>query len=228
MTRRKTEEKNMTQKKALKGLRILYPIWMVVGMFSIMYIPSKFITLDAGETARNIIENQLLFKFGVVGSLLTQLLFIFAVIMLYHLFKSVSRMCTLNMLIFFLVSVPIAMVATLGQIAALKLALENQSLMMLFLDLNNQGIIIASIFWGLWLFPLGNLIRQSGYFPKAIGTAVMIGGAGYLFGSFAQLLFANAEKIMPLFDFLTLGEMVFIFWLIIKGAKLPTEKQVKR
>ena len=211
----------MTQKEALKGLRILYPIWIVVGMFSLMYVPSRFITEDATRTANNILSNELLFRFGIAGSLFSQLLFIFAVILLYHLFKSVSRVCTLNMLIFALVSVPIAMISTLGQIAAFELAGSNNELMMFFLNLNKQGIIIASIFWGLWLFPLGNLIRQSGYFPKFIAFAVMIGGVGYFFGSFAQLLMASPEKIMPVFEILTLGEMVFIFWLIIKGARLP-------
>ena len=48
------KSKYMTQKEAVKGLRILYPIWMVVGMFSIMYVPSKLITLDAGQTAKKI------------------------------------------------------------------------------------------------------------------------------------------------------------------------------
>lgn len=216
----------MTPKQALKILRILYPIWMIFGAFSLMYVPAKLIATDTGETARNILANQLLFKFGIVGSLLTQLLFIFTVIMLYHFFKSVSKMCTLNMLVFSLVSVPIAMVSTLGLIAALKLAPSDESLMMLFLSLYKQGIFIASIFWGLWLLPLGNLARQSGYFPKFIGPLLMIAGAGYFFGSFAQLLLSSPEKIMPLFDFLTLGEIVFIFWLLIKGAKLPAESEI--
>lgn len=216
----------MNQKDALKGLRILYPLWMLAGMFSLAYVPAKLITLDAGETARNILSNQLLFKFGIVGSLFTQLLFIFTVILLYHLFKSVSQMCTMNMLIFSLVSVPIAMVSSLGLIAALGLALTNEALMMLFVNLNNQGIVIASIFWGLWLLPLANLVRQSGYFPKFVSIALFVAGAGFFFGSFAQLLFTNSANIRPIFDFMTLGEMVFILWLIIKGANLPVENKL--
>jgi len=213
----------LTQKDAVKSLRILYSIWVVVGIFSLMYVPSKIITTDAGQIAKNIIENELLFKFGIVGSLVSSLLFIFVVIMLYHLFKSVSRMCTLNMMVFALVSVPIAMISTLGLIMALELAPSNESLMIMFLNFNDQGIIIASIFWGLWLFPLGNLIKKSGYFPRYVGPAVMLGGLGYLFGSFAKLLLNDAEKIMWLFDLLTFGEMVFIVWLIIKGANLTVK-----
>lgn len=211
----------MKQKEALKGLKILYPIWMVVGMFSLVYVPSKLITEDAARTANNILGNELLFRFGIIGSLLAQLLFIFTVIMLYYLFRSVSKVCARNMLVFSLVSVPIAMVSALGQIGALKLAGSDNELMMLCIYLSEQGIVIASIFWGLWLFPLGNLVRISGYFPKFIGLSIIIGGIGYFFGSFAQLLIPNFEKIISIFEILTLGEIVFIFWLIIRGAKLP-------
>lgn len=211
----------MTQKQALKGLRILYPVWIAAGIFSFLYVPSKIVAPEAAQTAKNIIENEWLFKLGIAGGLFAQLLFIFAVIMLYHLFKTVSKMCTLNMIVFALVSVPIAMTSALGQIAALELAGNDDALMMTFINLNKQGIVIASIFWGLWLFPLGNLIRQSGYFPKFIGPAVIIGGMGYFLGAFVQLFVSNSEKFMPIFDILTLGEMVFIFWLIAKGAKLP-------
>jgi len=211
----------MNQKEALKNLRILYPIWMLLGMFSLMYVPSKLIVEDAGQTATNILANEMLFKSGIAGSLFTHLLFIFAVILLYHLFKSVSRTCSMNMLVFALVSVPIAMVATLGQVAALELASSDETLMMFFLHLSDQGIIIASIFWGLWLLPLGNLVRLSGYFPKFIGYALMVACAGYFLGSFAQILMERPETVMSIFELLTFGEMIFIFWLIIRGAKLP-------
>jgi hypothetical protein len=214
----------MDQKTALKGLRIIYPAWMVLGIFSMLYIPSKFIADDAGETARRIMDNEQLFRFGIAAGLLTQLFFIFTVILLYHFFNNVSRMCVMNLMVFALVSVPIAMVSALGYISALKLAPDNSSLMMVFLDLNAKGTIIASIFWGLWLLPLGNLVRQSGYFPKFLAPALFIGGAGYFFGAFAQLLLADPDKIMPLFDLMTLGEIVFILWLVLRGAKLPDER----
>lgn len=217
----------MTQKQALLGLRILYPMWMVVGIFSLAYVPAEIISEDVVQTANNILNKELLFRLGIAGSLFAQLLFVFTVIALFHFFKSVNKVCVLNMVILSLVSVPIAMVSVLGQIAGLKLAGNDNELMLLFLNLSEQGLIIASIFWGLWLFPLGNLIRQSGYFPKIIGPAVMVGGVGYFLGAFVQLIVPNAEKIMPLFEILTLGEVVFIFWLIFKGAKLPEANMKK-
>lgn len=212
----------ISQQKAVTILRFLYPIWAIVGMFSIMYVPSKLIVLtDATTTASNILSNELLFRLSIVGSLFTQLIFIIAVLLLYKLFKTVNKDYSRLMVIFALVGVPIAMLNTLNSIAALQL-LNNPELMMFFLDLNFHGIMIATIFWGLWLFPLGYLIYKSGYFPKIIGISVILAGFGYLLDSLIHFIIPNYKTIFsPIVGILTFGEMIFILWIIIMGAKIP-------
>jgi len=215
--------KEISQHKAATLLRILYPIWMIFGLFGVMYVPKALIVVgDAASTATNIIANQFLFRLGMLSSLATQLMFIVVVLVLYQLFKSVNKDAALLMVIFALIAVPIAMLNTLNRVAALLL-LDNPDLMMFFLDLNALGVIIASIFWGLWLFPLGYLIYKSGYFPKIIGYLVILGGFSYFIGAFVHLLFGHAYLI---FDILTNGELLFILWLIIKGAKLPKKSLI--
>ena len=110
-------------------------------------------------------QTKFLFRAGIVGSLITQLIFIFVVLLLYKLFESVSKNHSLLMVVLALVSVPIAMLNELYNVAALLL-LKNPDQMMFFLNLHAQGMVIASIFWGLWLFPLGSLIYKSSYFQK--------------------------------------------------------------
>src|SRR5690606_38694596 len=39
---------------------------------------------------------------------------------------------------------------------------------------------ISSMFWGLWMMPLGWLAYRSGLVPKVIGMALIAGGFGYL------------------------------------------------
>lgn len=127
------------------------------------------------------------------------------------------------MVVLALVSVPIAMLSSLNLVAALYL-LDSPEQMMLFLNLNAQGIVIASIFWGLWLFPLGYLIYKSGYFPKIIGLLVIVAGIGYTLDSFLKLLLPEFEVILSVLEIMTFGEIIFIIWLLIKGAKLPETK----
>jgi hypothetical protein len=97
-----------------------------------------------------------------------------------------------------------------------------QALMMFFLNLNNQGIVIASIFWGLWLLPIGTLIYESRYLPRLFGHLMILAGFGYLLATFARLLFPNSESIfIQVMDLLTYGEVITWLWIVVRGAKLP-------
>ena len=230
---------DLSQHKAVTILRILYPIWAVVGLFSIIYVPITLIVVeDAAATASNILANESLFRMGIAGSLITQLILIVVVLVLYKLFKPVNKNHASLMVIFALVGVPIAMLNTLNRIAALLLlsgadclkvfgADQLQALMMFFLNLNEQGVLIATIFWGLWLFPLGYLIYKSGYFPRILGVLVMMAGFGYLLDSFTHFLlpnYANYEAILfPVIILLTFGEVLFMGWVLLKGAKIPSK-----
>ena len=225
---------DLTQKKAITILRILYPIWFVVGLFSIMYVPATLIVAgDATTTASNIMANESLFRMSIVGSLITQLIHIVVVLVLYKLFKTVNKDHALLLVVLGLVGVPISMLNTLNRVAALLLASggdylkvfsseQLQALMMFFLNMNEQGIFIATIFWGLWLLPLGYLIYNSGYFPKILGVLMILAGIGYTLEPFVRFLLPNFTAIiLPVLYLLVMGEIIFMGWVVLKGAKIP-------
>ncbi len=213
--------KELSKQTTVTILRALYPIWMATGIFSLIYVPSTLIIRsDATTTAANIIANEFLFRAGIAGSLITQLIYIIVVLLLYRLFETVNKNQSILMVVLALVAVPIAMLNILNDLGAL-LQVSNPVQMMLFIELSKQGTLIAQIFWGLWLFQLGYLIYQSRYFPKVIGIVVIIGGFGYILLSFIAILFPNSTTLLSIFDVMTIGEVVFIAWLIFLGAKLP-------
>jgi hypothetical protein len=204
-----------------------------------MYVPATLIVAgDATTTANNIMDNELLFRMGIVGSLITQVVQILVVLVLYKLLKSVNKNHALLMVVFALVGVPIAMLNTLNRVAALLLlngadyltvftADQLHAQVMFFLNLNELGQSIATIFWGLWLFPLGYLIYKSGYFPRILGVLVMMGCFGYLIDSFTHFIlpyYANQAIFLPLIALLTIGEILFMGWILLKGAKIPEMK----
>ncbi len=231
---------DLSQRKAVTVLRFLYPIWFVLGLFSIMYVPSTLIVSeDAAATANNIMANEMLFRLGIVGSLLVQIIQILVVLLLYKLLKPVNKNMAVLMVVFALVGIPISMLNTLNRVATLLLvngadylkvfgADQLQALVMLFLNLNEQGQLIATIFWGLWLFPLGYLIYKSGYFPRFLGVLLIIAGFGYVLDFFTHLIYtnyANYEAILsPVIIVLTIGEILFAGWVLLKGAKIPEMK----
>lgn len=207
-------------------LRILYPIWMVVGMLALIYIPSILIVKDNPiETARNISANEDLYRLGVVASLVTQIFAVVIPVLLFWMFKSVSRLQAIFMLTFNLIAVPIAMYSEVHSLQALNF-LDDAGLMMEQINLKWTGITIASIFWGLWLLPLGSLVIRSGYFPKFIGYSLYVGSVGYLLGSFLSILSHDRGLLYDISEILTIGEVIFILWFVIKGAKLQGNKKI--
>jgi hypothetical protein len=72
------------------------------------------------------------------------------------------------------------MVATDGSFAATFGPDGSDALVLMFLDLHSNGYLIAQVFFGLWLLPLGYLAYISGYFPRALGVLLMVGCFSYL------------------------------------------------
>src|SRR5205085_874179 len=81
------------------------------------------------------------------------------------------------------------------------------------------GLIIAQIFWGLWLLPLGMLVRRSGFVPRILGTLLIFNGIAYPATTLIWLLLpAYTTTVFRIALIPELGEGFFIFWLLIKGV----------
>ncbi|MDC8004145.1 DUF4386 domain-containing protein [Aureisphaera galaxeae] len=211
--------KDYNQNQIANRLRILYLLWVLIGMFSIMYIPSVIIESGNTEkTAANIFSNEWLFRIGIVGRLIVQLLFIVIPLLLYKLFDKTDKGLATLMVVFALVSVPISMYNEVNQIGILSLS-GQEHLIKHSLNTYNNGMSISMIFWGLWLFPLGKLAYTSGLFPKVVMYFLYIGGLGYLLASFGDLLFASTGDFLFYSELLTFGELLFIIWFLFAGIK---------
>jgi len=157
---------------------------------------------------------------------------VFLVLALYRLFQPVDEMLAKQVVILgALVSVPIVFVNVLNDVAALILVSgadwlsvfekpELDALVYLFLRLHARGITVASIFWGLWLFPFGLLVIRSGFIPRVLGVLLMIAGTAYLASAFATLVLPQYAPLVGKIALpLEVGELPIIFWLLIWGAK---------
>jgi uncharacterized protein DUF4386 len=211
----------------------LYLISNIFAPFTLLYLPSRFIVRgDAAATSNNIMASESLFRLGIVGNLFTFIANIFLALALYQLLKVVNKNIASLMVILFLVGVPIAMLNEVTQLAVLRLLSgadylnayatdQLQALVYLLLGLHDQGLLIAHIFFGLWLLPMGYLVFKSGFIPKIVGVLLVIAGVGYVVQSFAAFLGYNVNIIL----FTGLGELVFLLWLLIKGVNVEQWKK---
>jgi hypothetical protein len=200
-------------------LRLIYPFWTIIAFYGLMIVPDQMIDPDnAMATAANLLEHETLFRSGILASLLTQVIQIGIALLLFHLFVGVQRRTAFLLTILAIVSVPIAMLNEIFVFAAL-FSRDDPTLMAGFLRLQQQGIGIASIFWGLWLFPLGALIYKSGWFPKFVGVVVIIAGIGYLLVALLGIVSPRPNPVLDILEILTFGEVVWLLWLVIRGPK---------
>ena len=92
------------------------------------------------------------------------------------------------------------------------------------LNLNSEGNTVDSVFWGLWLLPCGILVIKSGFLPRILGILLMVAGFAYLTSSITSIVLpAYSQVVSQVTMPLLFGEFPIIFWLLIKGAKVPSE-----
>jgi hypothetical protein len=211
---------------------LLYVLTSIVGFFAMGYVPGRLIVHgNAAATASNIAASETLFRLGIAGNLLGQAGFIFVALALYDLLKGVNERHALLMFILIVVSVPIAFLNELNSIAALVLVRgadflsifekpQREALAMLFLNLHHYGLVVAEIFWGLWLFPLGLLVYRSRFLPRFLGIWLLFAGIAWVILSLTGLLSPQyQDKVDTYSQPAFFGEIAFMLWLLIKGAK---------
>lgn len=211
----------------------LYLLMALVAPIGLLYVPGKLIvSRDAAATAANLRDSGWLLRLGIASELCHQVIALFTLLLLYRLFKDVDEHLARQMVLFGgAVSVPIMFVNVTNELAALVLALgagfltvfeppQLDALAYLFLHLHGKGITVASVFWGLWLFPFGRLVIRSGFIPRVFGYLLMVAGAGYLASAFATLIVPRwASAVGTVALPLELLELPIVFWLVIWGAR---------
>jgi hypothetical protein len=207
-------------KRAARVAGLIYLLQIPLGVFGILYVQKSITVVDnIPETVNNILENEGLVRLSIVSAILAALVTVFTALQLYKVLGRVSKVNARLMVIFTIIAAPIAILNELNHVAVLilshKVADQDLSQISLFLNLHEYGLHFAGLFWGLWLLPMGWLVYRSGFIPKVIGLLLIAGAVGYLadFGIFTLLPASN----LVISQFTFIGEVLMVFWLLIKG-----------
>ena len=187
---------------------------------------------DAATTAGNVLANPGLVRLGVVADLFQATEWIFLAMALYLLLQHVNGNAARAMVVLVAIGAAIVClndvfefvavrVATDGSYAAALGAAGSNALVLLLLDIQHYGFLIAQIFFGLWLMPLGYLAYRSGMFPKALGVMLNVAGVCYLVDMLVLFLVPDFGKQVNAFLVIppTIGEMWMALYLLVKGVR---------
>lgn len=222
---------NTTQKTA-RVAGFLYLIYIIVHVLADVFGRSKIIVFDdAAATAQNMMASEWQFQVGFISDLLAAMLFLLAAWALYVLLKRINQNVALLFLLLNLGGVAVQCFSDLFLVGSQMLvsspdyldvfpADQLQAFAMLFLNLHKNGFMVAQIFYGAWLFPLGYLVFKSGFLPRILGIVLMVHCAFWLM-TFLQFF------LFPGFDVITyvsyplgfIAEFGLSLWLLIMGVK---------
>lgn len=213
---------------------LFYLTLVVLPLFAQAVRTSIVVPGNAAATAGNIRASAALFRLSFVSDLTASVSFLLTAMALYLLLKHVNPLVAAAMVAFVVASVAEGSLNLLNQYTALTIATSDvymhtfgkagsDALTLLFADMQNNGSRLGAIFFGPWLVPLGYLVIRSGYFPKVLGVALIIGCFGYLATLYTTFLAPNAPSAIATLLILVGGipEIVFMGWLLVKGVRVP-------
>ncbi len=214
---------------------LLYLIVAIFGGFAQFGVRAQvYVAGDAAATAGNVVANAGLVRVGVVADLLQATVFVFLAMTLYLLLKDVNRNAARAMVVLVAIATTIMCLNMVFQFAALLVATDQSyvtafgtagasALVQLLLDIQHYGFLIAQIFFGLWLVPLGYLAFRSGMFPRALSVLLVVGGVCYLADMIALFLVpelgARINEIIVIPS--TVAELWMVGYLLLKGVRAP-------
>ena len=232
-----TKEEMSSPKRLARIAGVLYLIVGIFGGFAFGYVLGKvYAPGDAATTAANVLAHSGLVRFGVVADLLQATVIVFVAMTLYRLLKHVNKNAASAMVILAAIATTIMCLNDVFQFAAVLVATDSSyvaafgapgahALVLLLLDLQHYGFLIAQIFFGLWLLPMGYLAYTSGMFPKALGVVLIVASVCYLVDMLVLFLVpAFGEKISTFLAIPpTIAEIWMVGYLLVKGVKVPAQ-----
>jgi hypothetical protein len=223
-------------KRVARIAGVLYLLVGIFGGFAQGFVyPKIYVAGDAAMTAANLVANSGLVRMGVVADFFDNVIWVFLALILYRLLKQVNTSAARAMVVLVAIGASITMLNAVFEFEALRVATGavnlsgfgaagSSALALLLVDAQHYGLLIASIFFGLWLVPLGYLAYKSGWFPKALGLVLIVGGACYLVDMLAAFLLPDIGKAIHGYVNIVsaIAEVSMVVYLLVIGVKTST------
>jgi hypothetical protein len=218
---------------------VLYLLIALSSGFALLFVDARmYVPGDATTTAGNMVANAGLVRLGLVADLFQATVFVFLAMILYRLLRHVQQSAASAMVILVAIASGIMCLDAVFRFAALRVATDTayvsgfgtagaSALVLLLLETQHYGFLIAQIFFGLWLVPLGYLASTSRWFPRALGVLLIVGGACYLVDMLGQFLIPEVGERIHGFVVIpsTIAELWMVGYLLVRGIRPSHQTQ---
>jgi hypothetical protein len=176
-------------------------------------------------TLENLVQNEVLARAGIATELALVALQALVALWFYRLFRRTDAFAAGSLAAFGFVNAVAVLASAACLAAALETALTPPSsgdaagAAQLLYVLSGSFWDVGSLFFGLWLIPMGVLALRSGM-PRPLGWLVVAGGIGYVASAFITQLAPSAAMVGDLLAYVaTVGELWMVGWLLWYGIR---------
>jgi hypothetical protein len=218
-----------TTPKIARTAGLFYLLYVITSFVANLF--GKFVFVEAPVTVNHIMTHAFQFRIGFVINLFSVVLFLLAAWALYVLLKPVNKDLALLFLLFNVAGFAVWLFSSLCLFASLVILNGSgtlkafqpdqlQALAVFFVNVYKNGVFMAQVPYGVWLFPLGYLVLKSRFLPKILGMLLIADGICQFVYVCQRFIFPDLGIIAyPCLVISFIAEISLSLWLFIKGVK---------
>jgi len=220
---------DIPQKELVSTARITgvcYLALAITGMIGFLLLhPRIYAGNDPSKILSNIAEFETIARLRLLFELLIVASQALAAIWFYKLFKDIRHDAAWALAAWGMMNAAAIMISAMAMGGALEVANGSQALneKVLMTQLFHLFIKHAwgagSLFFGLWLIPMGYIVVSSQRMPLWLGRVLILGGVGYILSTFISYMGVTDSWVGMLPLPATIGEFWMIGYLLIFGIR---------
>ncbi|MGE0590507.1 MAG: DUF4386 domain-containing protein [Cyclobacteriaceae bacterium] len=223
------QQKHLVSTARLTG--IWYLMLAITGIIGFLVLHSRiYVTNDPSQTLTNLTEQETIARLRLLFEFLIVISQALAAVWFYKLFKDIEHTSAWALAIWGTMNSVAIMISAMAMGGALDVAhsstlavSEKTTMIYIFSQFIKHGWGVGSIFFGLWLIPMGYIVVVSQRMPVWLGRVLIIGGIGYVLSAFIGYMGVQATWREFLTIPATIGEFWMIGYLLIFGIRSSGE-----
>ncbi len=210
---------------------IWYLILAISGMLGfLIYQPQIFIPNNPQQTLNNLINQETTARIRLILEFVIIISQALSAVWFYKLFKPINEWGAFTLAIWGTMNAAIILVSAIAMSSEIDIAnsvttsLQGKTdMIQLLSQVMTNAWGVGSLFFGLWLIPMGYIIVTSKRMPIWLGRILIIGGMGYILSAFIGYFGIKHALLELLVIPATIGEFWIIGYLLIYGLRPSNE-----
>ena len=205
---------------------VWYLLLAISGMIGFLMLHTKiYVSGDISKTVANLSEHETLARIRLIMEFAIVMSQAVAAVYFFKLFKDINHFASWALAAWGMMNAAAIMISAMAMGGAIKVVNSELTLSdkMIMVQIFDQFITNAwgmgSLFFGLWLIPMGYIVVSSQRMPVWLGRILMLGGVGYILSAFTNYIGLDGAWVGFLPILATVGEFWMIAYLLMYGIR---------